>query len=112
MTERGRSGHPQYQEGDKLYQCLHGSGRVSRMTAKMNHSSTGLKTCLENADAHMYRLYLVLERKQREGIIPSPFEIQVARGEKPISSLGYSLDDNASISQQFRELNVSHQASF
>lgn len=78
------------------------------MTLKMNHSSTGLKANLESMDAQMYRLYEVLECKHREGKIPSPFEIQVAKGEKPVSYLGYSLGNDEAISQQFGEVNVSN----
>lgn len=77
------------------------------MTPKMRGTTTGLKQNLESTDAQMYRLYQALEHKYRENLIPSPLEIMVAKGEKPVSALGCSLDADFEEKQPSGKVEVS-----
>jgi hypothetical protein len=63
----------------------------------MHGSVTGLKSQLKRVDKQMYRLYEILEQKQRINKTPLPIELLVAQGKQPPSSLPYTLTSSTVI---------------
>lgn len=66
----------------------------------MHGSVTGLKSQLKRADEQMYRLYEILELKQRTKKKPLPMELLVAQGKQPATALPYKLTSLAVITEQ------------
>jgi hypothetical protein len=89
--------HQQYckdwKEGDKLYRCIHGEGKVQRITQAMRGSITGLKSQLKRDAPLMYNLFEILEKKRELGTKPTPQEILVASGKQTVDGLPYQLQE-------------------
>ncbi|KAJ7694948.1 hypothetical protein B0H16DRAFT_1241934, partial [Mycena metata] len=77
-TNHGEKAEP----NDRFYRCKHGeSSKVLRMTKAMRGSLNGLTGHLKTHAPDMFRFYEMLNGRAAP---PSPEEIAVAEGEKPL----------------------------